>query len=607
MPKRSLLALGAATATLAGTLVLPATVDAAAADAAAAGPSVPPVASLHRRAPRWAKRLMARDGALVPDTQPVAFYWGLKRRDAHAADVLEQISKPGSRQYRRFRTPARVAHDFGATRATVTAVQRYLASVGLHSELDPSRLVLRVAGKAGRFRQAFGVPILTGVADGYRIYAPAGDPVLPERIRGLVPDPIWERSTQLPAGRTGSAGRRAGLHGRDLPPPTNQGTMIGSCARLRSTPFSAYTMTVAQAARAYRMKALQGIRDRSIGGSQPLMGILAEGVGFSDRYLRQTRQCLGVSGTAVRIKTPGIRRPLASDAGEGDLDVQMAIAGLVGRSVVPVFESGPFDDGSIQAPLTVLNDSRRPTVLSISYGQCEPESEPNTMRLSDSIFLRLGLVGTSVLAAAGDSGSSDCVTDGEGPTLPSVDYPGSSPWVTSVGGTRMVLRPNNTRLAEYTWNDTEFAPFGGAGGGGVSARATRPWWQPIAKTGQTQRAVPDIAAHASNFPGFPIIGRGQPDVFALPVGGTSAATPLTAAGIALINERLRRLGEPPLGFINPWLYRMPAGIIYDITEGNNDLFGVGCCTAGVGYDLATGLGSPNFAGMLGTVRRARGR
>jgi hypothetical protein len=47
--------------------------------------------------------------------------------------------------------------------------------------------------------------------------------------------------------------------------------------------------------------------------------------------------------------------------------------------------------------------------------------------------------------------------------------------------------------------------------------------------------------------------------------------------------------------VAPLLYAIAARnpeAFYDITAGTNSMFGGGCCTAGPGYDMATGLGSP---------------
>jgi hypothetical protein len=55
---------------------------------------------------------------------------------------------------------------------------------------------------------------------------------------------------------------------------------------------------------------------------------------------------------------------------------------------------------------------------------------------------------------------------------------------------------------------------------------------------------------------------------------------------------------PRLGFVNPSLYAMASTGFVDVTTGNNDLFNIGEYSAGTGYDMASGLGTPNGAGFL---------
>jgi hypothetical protein len=92
------------------------------------------------------------------------------------------------------------------------------------------------------------------------------------------------------------------------------------------------------------------------------------------------------------------------------------------------------------------------------------------------------------------------------------------------------------------------------------------------------------------------------------VGGTSAAAPLVAGGLALVDQALRKAHRQDLGLANPLLYsidRSPsaASVISDIVANDNDLgqslggAPLGCCSAGPGYDEASGLGSVNLAGL----------
>jgi kumamolisin len=182
--------------------------------------------------------------------------------------------------------------------------------------------------------------------------------------------------------------------------------------------------------------------------------------------------------------------------------------------------------------------------------------------------------------------------------------------VLAVGGTNLTLDADNAIASSGVWNDTIYPrPYRryAGGGGGRSRIFSRPWWQPGAAS---SRLVPDVAAFADLHPGYPVVCssavsgcplRGPSLAF---VGGTSASTPLVAGMIALWTQRARQLGLPRPGFIPPLLYTLAAGspgAFLDITEGTNSLFGGPCCSAGPGYDLATGLGSPHadlVAGLL---------
>src|SRR6266516_1157116 len=171
------------------------------------------------------------------------------------------------------------------------------------------------------------------------------------------------------------------------------------------------------------------------------------------------------------------------------------------------------------------------------------------------------------LVAAGDAGSTTCGTSVAGTTL---SYPAVSPFVTAVGGTRLTLGPGNTRVAETVWNDSVFG-VSGAGGGGVARRQPRPAYQDGANP-HGHRAVPDVSALADVVPGWPDVISSTLQT----VGGTSGSTPFVAAATALVTA------SQPSAF-------------FDVTQGSNDLAGVGCCQAGVGYDPASGLGVPNWA------------
>jgi kumamolisin len=177
--------------------------------------------------------------------------------------------------------------------------------------------------------------------------------------------------------------------------------------------------------------------------------------------------------------------------------------------------------------------------------------------------------------------------------------------VLAVGGTNLTLTTANAIESSGVWNDTKYPhPYEqtAAGGGGVSTFEDRPWWQPATSSQKTYRMVPDVAAFADPSPGYAIICSKEVQGWSLPgqtitfVGGTSAATPLVAGMIALWDQQAKQSGLPRPGFVPPLLYAIAhqtPTAFRDITTGNNSVFsGVSCCSAGGGYDMASGLGSP---------------
>jgi len=170
---------------------------------------------------------------------------------------------------------------------------------------------------------------------------------------------------------------------------------------------------------------------------------------------------------------------------------------------------------------------------------------------------------------------------------------------------------------EQTWN--EFNTFGvrTSSGGGVSVIYGEPFYQfglsasyttlLGATVGVTGRTTPDVSFNAA-INGGSLIYLGFMSLFGAPngfyiVGGTSAASPAWAAIIALLDQK----HGGPVGFVNPSIYALGESKYYnsafhDITSGNNSdtagAYGIDGFTAGPGYDLTTGWGTPNVSNFL---------
>ena len=224
----------------------------------------------------------------------------------------------------------------------------------------------------------------------------------------------------------------------------------------------------------------------------------------------------------------------------------------------------------------------------------------------------------TVVAASGDQGSADCSTGSRGEPASdrrlAVDYPASSPFVTGVGGTQLRLSTSNHITQQLVWNDT-FENPDSAGGGGLSHLFARPSYQK-GVVSEDRRAVPDVSALADPTPGYALYCTSSacPSIGWSTVGGTSAAAPLLAGGVALVDQDLHRHHKEVLGFMNPLLYRLgksKSGVFSDVLSYGNDVGPyfpggpgkpLGCCTAKAGFDLASGWGSVDLATLDSDAR-----
>lgn len=328
-------------------------------------------------------------------------------------------------------------------------------------------------------------------------------------------------------------------------------------------------------------------------GEGQTIAIIELGGGYKDADLQAYWHQLGLSPVSVSaVSVDGAENAPTGDPdgpdGEVLLDIQ--VAGAIAPSAdIAVYFAPNTDEGFLDAINAAIHDTeRKPSIISISWGSGENEWTGQSKLAFNSAFHDAALLGISVLAAAGDNGSSD----GED-TDKHVDFPASSPWVLACGGTSLIAK-NGTIRSETVWND---GTNGGSTGGGVSSFFSRPAYQahanvPSAPTGKSGRGVPDIAAVADPDTGYEVLIDGQSTV----IGGTSAVAPLWSGLIALCNQELGK----NLGWMHKTLYGTVAQhkVLHDIVSGTN-----GAYNAKVGWDCCTGLGTPNGQALLNVFKQ----
>ncbi|CAF1456971.1 unnamed protein product, partial [Didymodactylos carnosus] len=311
------------------------------------------------------------------------------------------------------------------------------------------------------------------------------------------------------------------------------------------------------------------------------------------------------------------------DEAETSLDIEYMAA--MGSGILTDYFYPPptSEDGFIEffAQLAQLEKNKTnvvPLVYSISYGGSTRSVRKKLLHNIDVNFMKMGLSGKTVFVSSGDDGVStdDGVCRQE--FLP--DYPTSSSYVTSVGGTQLVPSKTNCRyipeapnrcLEEIVAYTNLLTGCAITSGGGFSDYDSAPSYQkkavqsylssagkrlpPSKSFNRSNRAYPDISLLANN---YAVVLQGNVDKNGF--DGTSASSPAVAGLFSTINDQRLKLGMKPLGFLNPLLYQLAEkqpNAFYDIITGENNCNKKTCCSYGFkaqkGYDPVTGLGTIN--------------
>ncbi len=267
------------------------------------------------------------------------------------------------------------------------------------------------------------------------------------------------------------------------------------------------------------------------------------------------------------------------------LDIEMVISMSSGVSAIIVYEG--------QIPIDVLNRIATDNLahqVSTSWTFGFDTNMPQ-------VFMEYAAQGQSYFNASGDAGA---YTSG-------APNPTDQAYITSVGGTTLsTTGPLGSWVSEKSWNWNNTGQGTAATGGGISTVVPIPSWQQstsMASNGGsiTMRNGPDVAMVADNIYIVANNGTGSS------IGGTSAAAPLWAAYIALVNQQAASLGQPPVGFINPAVYAIGNGPGYStnfhdtVTGNNTNTASPSQFYAVAGYDLCTGWGSPIGNKLINTL------
>lgn len=495
-------------------------------------------------------------------------------------------------------TPDELADRYGADPADIDLVRQTLDGSGVQLlSADQSSRRIRVAGPASALATLFGTSFATATSPGSTMQ-------FRQRTGPLsVPAPL--------------ADVLVGVLGLDNRPQARAQFRIAHA----STGAVSYTPL--------QLAAIYQLPDGD--GTGQTIAVIELGGGYQPKDLDTYFSGLKLTTPSVTdVSVDGGANGGGNDpsGADGEVLLDIEVAGAIApKAAIVVYFAPNTDAGFLDAVSQAAHASPTPTAISISWGGPEDSWTAQARTAMDQAIADAVLLGATVTAAAGDSGSSDGVTDG----AQHVDFPASSPHALACGGTS--LQASGGRVSSETvWND---GSTGGSTGGGVSTAFPLPSWQatagvpsagsaagPVgpaataagsavtskalrvgerppagggnsgasATAGSPGRGVPDVAADADPQTGYQVLIDGQQTV----IGGTSAVAPLWAGLVC----RLAQATGKKLGLLQPTLYAgVTAGAsakgFRDVTSGDN-----GAYQAGPGWDACTGLGVPDGPALL---------
>ncbi len=594
-------------------------------------------------APSWANSKNYQGAADPTSTVGFRVYLGWNNESAVEA-LARAVSDPHSASYGKYLSAGQFRQQFAPSQSQVASVQNWLKGQGFNVEYTPSNnLYVSAEGTVAQAQAAFGANFGMYSVNGLTLRSPSSDISVPADLAGTVDGVVGlDDSAQF-------VNNNSKIDG-NAPPPgafvsgSPCSTYWGEKQAVGFTnPYGSGTLPYAPCGYTpAQVKGAYGISSAYDGTGQTVAIIDAYAAPTILNDVNQWSTNRGIAtmsnGQLMQVVAPGTynhpERGMRQDPqgwyGEETLDVE-AVHGMAPAAKI-VFVGAPNNFQDLDAALNHVVDRQLAQIVTNSYGWNTELLPEGYIKPWQSIMMQAAAEGIGVYFSSGDNGDESLV---QGYITP--DWPASSPWVTSVGGTSLAVGASNNYEFETAWGTTTSSWKNGAwspaapgawlygDGGGVSRIFAEPWYQQgvvpasvFAAQGRTGRAEPDISAIADPNTGY-MIGETQtfPNGVAqyseYRIGGTSLSSPIIAGIMALADQA----AGYHHGFLNPKLYTLSESAFNDITHPastvavvrvnyNNGVDASGGLSyrlrtmdqtlsldATTGWDDASGFGTPN--------------
>jgi subtilase family serine protease len=592
--------------------------------------------TLHGSAPSWANQ--HNEAGTADPASSVGFRVYLGWKDGAEA-TARAVSDPHSRSYGHYLTPQQFRQSYAPSQAQVGAVQSWLRSQGFTIDYTPqNNHYVAAEGTVAQANTAFGTTLRLYNVRGKKLRSPNGDVSIPSSLGSVVTGVLGlDDSDTLvrPDAPTPKAPPSPGF--RNAPPLSDfWAQQVSPYAYPPGFTDLSTPPTAPWAVRGNTpesIKGAYGISNAFDGAGQTVAIIDAYA---SPTILQDANQWSVNRGLPTmnnsqftQVIAPGtLHRPQNKKQdpqgwyGEETLDVE-AVHGMAPAANI-VYVGAPNNYQDLDAAMNHVVDRHLAQIVTNSYGWDTTELLPRGfVKPVEDTLVQAAAEGIGVYFSSGDNGD-ESSTYG----FPTTDFPASSPWVTSVGGTSLGVTQRNTRAVETGWGTSSYScdqttlectrdAWLYGSGGGVSAFFAEPWYQADAGLSLSGRGVPDVAAVGDPQTGL-LVGQTQafPDgnyYDEYRIGGTSLSSPIFAGLMALADQKAGFAH----GFANPLFYENPQQFTdvtsvktavarrnfvngVDASDGTADFLrtfddysGSTSQHTGPGWDNVTGLGVPN--------------
>ncbi len=514
----------------------------------------------------------------------VALKLRVSRKDIESK--LQTLSKlpPKKRQYL---THEEYTRDYAPANESLQQIKKFADQHNLTAgKPSPGTMFIRLSGKAGDFEKAFCTELQTLEKDGMRYRLYKGQLQIPEEYCPVIQAVLGlYQATPI-----------FGAFREEVEPPMT----VASEPNWNLPPYIAGNF--------------YNFPSGYSGATQTIAFLESESANYESKdfdtyfsqYIHQT------APTVTDLSPNGT-------GNTGEIMEDLEIAGSIAyESAFVIYRFSDLLNGLLETLCTaIFDEDHNPDVISLSYGLNE---NAVTEALTFQFDLLCGiacLLGKTICASSGDYGAAGRINLTS--LTANVNYPASSPFILACGGTELVVSTSKGTPVlndEIVWNNGQYTAKG-ATGGGISTYYTVPKFQvslplpsSVNKGAGPGRGLPDVASNASPDSGYGVYKNGS---YSKSGSGTSAAAPLWAALIAIINQAL----GANVGWIHPNLYefqqnpkspsqapcKLIAGMLSDGSIQNNggntsDPEAMYYAKTGDIWNACCGLGSPNGQNLL---------